>query len=251
MEDDIEILMYNMSRNISEVMENIVRNKLDMDKLTKNEKSRLKIFEEYMDLNATYQSIKNCLIYINSFPFYPRVAKVDYLKFIYSAYLNEIYILQSRISKLTKTIKRCLKEYKEEAGFNIDFNIIDNCTNNAVNRFKKIIEVRGAHVHVKRYTTKNIDNVENYEFISILSAACTSKPSTTPIFLYFLSTHPTSSTLSIYLINPNKLLPTTPAPYTSTRVLGEKVHSSLNLVFIILIAFILTALSNIVHSCLS
>lgn len=166
MEDDIEILMYNMSRNISEVMENIVRNKLDMDKLTRNEKSRLKIFGEYMDLNETYQSIKNCLIYINSFPFYPRVTKVDYLKFIYSAYLNEIYILQSRISKLTKTIKRCLKEYKEDTNFNIDFNIIYNCTNNAVNRFKKIIKVRGAHVHVKRYTTKNIDNVENYEFIS-------------------------------------------------------------------------------------
>lgn len=166
MEDDIQILIYNMSENISEVMENIVKNKLDMDKLTDNEKARLKIFEEYTDLNATYESIKSCLIYINSFPFYPRVTKVDYLKFIYSAYLNEIYILQSRISKLTKTIKRSLKEYKEEKVFNTDFNVIDNSTNNAIDRFKRIIEIRGAHVHVKRYTTKDIDNVESYEFIS-------------------------------------------------------------------------------------
>ena len=166
MENDIQILIYNMSENISEVMENIEKNKLDMDKLTDNEKARLKIFEEYTDLNATYESIKNCLIYINSFPFYPRVTKVDYLKFIYSAYLNEIYILQSRMSKLTKIIKRSLKECKEDKRFNIDFDIIENSTNNAIDRFKKIIEIRGEHVHVKRYTTRSIDNVESCEFIS-------------------------------------------------------------------------------------
>ncbi len=166
MEDDIQILIYNITENISKVIESIERNKFNMDKLTDNEKARLKVFEEYTDLNATYESIKNCLIYINSFPFYPRVTKVDYLKFIHSAYLNEIYILQSRISKLTKTIKRSLKEYKEENNFNADFTVIDNSTNNAIDRFKRIIEIRGAHVHVKRYTTKDIDNVESYEFIS-------------------------------------------------------------------------------------
>lgn len=166
MEDDIEILTYNISQNVSEVVENMAKNKFDMDGLTKNEKARLKLFEEYVDLKATYDSIKNCLIYINSFPFYPRVAKVEYLKFIYSAYLNEIYILQSRILKFTKVIKRTLKDYKEERWFNVDYNIIDSSTNNAIDRFKKIIEIRGAHVHVKRYTTKSIDNVETYEFIS-------------------------------------------------------------------------------------
>lgn len=166
MEDDIQILIYNITENISKVIESIERNKFNMDKLTDNEKARLKIFEEYADLNATYESIKNCLIYINSFPFYPRVTKVDYLKFIYSAYLNDIYFLQSRISKLTKTIKRSLKEYKEENNFNADFTVIDNSTNNAIDRFKRIIEIRGAHVHVKRYTTKDIDNVESYEVIS-------------------------------------------------------------------------------------
>ena len=92
-----------------------------MDKLTDNEKARLKIFEEYTDL-------------------------------------NEIYILQSRISKLTKTIKRSLKEYKEEKNFNADITVIDNSTNNAIDRFKRIIEIRGAHVHVKRYTTKDIND---------------------------------------------------------------------------------------------
>ena len=51
-----------------------------MDKLTDNEKARLKIFEEYTDL-------------------------------------NEIYILQSRISKLTKTIKRSLKEVQRRKKF--------------------------------------------------------------------------------------------------------------------------------------
>mgnify|MGYP004655526813 CR=1 FL=1 len=80
--------------------------------------------------------------------------------------MNDIYILQSRISKLTKTIKRSLKDYKEENNFNADFTVIDNSTNNTIDRFKRIIEIRGAHVHVKRYTTKDIDNVESYEVIS-------------------------------------------------------------------------------------
>lgn len=80
--------------------------------------------------------------------------------------MNDIYILQSRISKLTKTIKRSIKDYKEENNFNADFTVIDNSTNNAIDRFKRIIEIRGAHVHVKRYTTKDIDNVESYEVIS-------------------------------------------------------------------------------------
>ena len=166
MEDNIEVLMYNMSQNISEVIESIVKNKLDMDKLTPNEQARLKIFEEYTDLNSTYESIRNCLIYINSFPFYPRVTKVDYLKFIYNAYLNEVYILQSRISKFAKTIKRSLKEYREEKEFNVDVNIIDKSTNNTIDKFKGIIEIRGAHVHVRRYTTRNTDIVESYELIS-------------------------------------------------------------------------------------
>ena len=166
MKDNIEVLMYNMSQNISEVIESIVKNKLDMDKLTPNEQARLKIFEEYTDLNSTYESIRNCLIYINSFPFYPKVTKVDYLKFIYSAYLNEIYILQSRISKLTKTIKRSLKEYREEKEFNVDVNIIDKSTNNTIDKFKGIIEIRGAHVHVKRYTTIKTDIAESHELIS-------------------------------------------------------------------------------------
>lgn len=80
--------------------------------------------------------------------------------------MNDIYILQSRISKLTKTIKRSLKDYKEENNFNADFTVIDNSTNNTIDRFKRIIEIRGAHVHVKRYTNKDIDNVESYEVIS-------------------------------------------------------------------------------------
>lgn len=80
--------------------------------------------------------------------------------------MNDIYILQFRISKLTKTIKRSIKDYKEENNFNADFTVIDNSTNNAIDRFKRIIEIRGAHVHVKRYTTKDIDNVESYEVIS-------------------------------------------------------------------------------------
>ena len=93
MEEDIQILAYKFSENIIEIIDNIERNKFNMDKLNENERARLKIYGEYIDLNETYESIKNCLIYINSFPFYPRVAKVDYLKFIYTAYLNEIYML--------------------------------------------------------------------------------------------------------------------------------------------------------------
>ena len=166
MEEDIQILAYKFSENIIEIIDNIERNKFNMDKLNENERARLKIYGEYIDLNETYESVKNCLIYINSFPFYPRVAKVDYLKFIYTAYLNEIYILQTRILKLTKTIKRSLKEYIEEKNLRIDLDVIDKSTNNAIDRFKRIIEIRGSHVHVKRYTTKNIDIVESYEFIS-------------------------------------------------------------------------------------
>lgn len=166
MEEDIQILVYEFSENIIEIIDNIERNKFNMDKLNENERARLKIHGEYIDLNETYESIKNCLIYINSFPFYPRVAKVEYLKFIYTAYLNEIYILQSRILKLTKTIKRSLKEYREEKNLKIDLDVIDKSTNSAIDRFKRIIEIRGSHVHVKRYTTKNIDIVESYEFIS-------------------------------------------------------------------------------------
>ena len=75
MENGIEVLIYNMTKNISEVIENIEKNKFDVNKLTENEKARLKIFYEYNDLNETYESIKNCLIYINSFPFYPKVQK--------------------------------------------------------------------------------------------------------------------------------------------------------------------------------
>jgi hypothetical protein len=79
----------------SEPTERLLGNGLKLEFATVKEKGQDKIFFEYMDLNNTYESIKNCLIYINSFPFSKKVSKVDYLKFIYSAILMmSIYFKQ-------------------------------------------------------------------------------------------------------------------------------------------------------------
>ena len=150
----------------AEPQERLYGNGLKLEFATEKEKGQDKIFFEYMDLKNTYESIKNCLIYINSFPFSPKVSKVEYLKFIYSAYLNEIYILQTRICKLTKTINRCLKAYKNDEDFKSDYDKLEKATKVASKFFKSLIVVRGDHVHKKRYDTMEMNKVSGYEYVS-------------------------------------------------------------------------------------
>lgn len=104
------------------------------------------------ELKEAIYRLNEYFYYSDQNPFYKKVSYVRYSRFIYESYLNDTYILQTRLIKLinvTKGEKR--------------FNFFESETKAIEEKFSKVIKLlqkitkdkRGEHVHQKRYNDEN------------------------------------------------------------------------------------------------
>lgn len=123
----------------------------------------LKVFYGFSEITNTREAVFLCRTLINTAP--PRSKKIQkdaYIELIISSYLHEIYILQLRLFKYLKTLKRIYK--------NIDDgtikNNLDSLDRYVKKAFEGIVGTRGSHVHERRYSDESLKWLSSYTLLS-------------------------------------------------------------------------------------
>jgi len=116
------------------------------------------------EIMNTIETIEEISIYVRVFPHNKQnISRLNYLKYHVNNYLNEIYILKNRLNAYLTTISRAYSksEYKDQVSETIVpiFELIAQV-------FKSYIEIRGSHVHEKRYSDKEFSRLSTLELLS-------------------------------------------------------------------------------------
>lgn len=87
-----------------------------------------------------------------------RVPKHEYLKFLIGAYLQEVYILEQRLTAYATKIGRAYKPRFDATAI----------LQSIQKTFGSMVQLRGEHVHSKRYEDKRIDILQGLAFVESL-----------------------------------------------------------------------------------
>lgn len=117
-----------------------------------------RLFEGFSEIHSSCESMKNTEVYLRRFPFSgTRITLPGYLKYHVENYFNEMYIFEQRVLKYLTQIGR---EYRSDsrhakvlAATRPLFRLVDQ-------ELKGIVDTRGRHVHVHRYTNEDLERLE-------------------------------------------------------------------------------------------
>ncbi len=141
---------------------------LELQKKFMPNKSPENIGFKIFELKEAIYRLEEYLFYSDENPFFDNVSYVKYSRFIFESYLNDVYIIQNRFRSLINSIK------KDNAFTFTDNEIMDleNYFASSVNKIRKISkDIRGNHVHNKRYNDKDLlitDCMERFNKINML-----------------------------------------------------------------------------------
>lgn len=93
-----------------------------------------------------------------------RIKKDDYLKFLIGAYLQEMYILEQRMTSYATKISRMYKTFSNA----------ESLVHAVRHSFASIVRTRGGHVHAQRYSDEKLDMLSGLSLISAYEAEFTS-----------------------------------------------------------------------------
>ena len=117
----------------------------------------------YVEIENSYEVLPDVAIYIRRFPSnLGGIPKVRYLQYHIGNFLNEVYILQQRLDAYTKTVTRSYRKDDRLKAMEAQLNSL----NKYLSGFSRIVEVRGSHVHVVRYSDEGLDRLSLYELLS-------------------------------------------------------------------------------------
>lgn len=117
---------------------------------------------KYTELKESLERLKLCLRFFSRIQNYKTISKLEYIRYHYEFYLNEIYIFSERLDQLFNFLfKKCQKANLIEEGKRIreiKININDALRN--------IVKVRGLHVHKRRHRTNKLDQLQTLHTLS-------------------------------------------------------------------------------------
>ena len=118
--------------------------------ITNNDFFNIKI--SIFELKEAIKRLNHYIYYSDTNPFVDNISYVDYARFIYESYLNDVYIIQTRFRKLINSVK-------EEERFDLEEKELEKLENDytsVINKLRKITkDKRGEHVHNRRYNDED------------------------------------------------------------------------------------------------
>lgn len=113
-----------------------------------------KIFDGFIEITASLQTLEDIAFYISRFPFSDeKITPERYLQFHVEAYYSEIYILSERLKKYLKLLER---RHRDKPAFQFIKNTSDDLSSLLETSLKPVITLRGKHVHETRFKDDNI-----------------------------------------------------------------------------------------------
>jgi hypothetical protein len=138
-------------------------------KRSKKEDFISKIFKGFTEINDVLERLQNIELYVRRFPYAASsVTRLQYLKYHFENYLNEVYILRERLNSYLTSIKRLYR--KDPRKHEID-ELVKNIRKTISGSLGSVIEVRGAHIHEKRYDDDDFARLRTLELLIIGDSA--------------------------------------------------------------------------------
>jgi hypothetical protein len=94
------------------------------------------------------------------------VTRLEFLTFILEASLNEFYIFSQRLDTLFKVIA---KKYRNDHQFAALHRFLPRMSNIVIKTLKPIVEIRGAHVHQRRFSSGD-EKIKRAQTLELLVA---------------------------------------------------------------------------------
>jgi len=120
----------------------------------------IKLLMGYFEILESYQCLSDFELYFRRFPSKTMVTKYRYLKFLVDSYLNESYILEQRLSTFLVVVK---KTYIQNQLYRNLYTVLTQLQQAVDFALKNIHDVRGAHVHQKRYSDNHLEMLSVFE----------------------------------------------------------------------------------------
>jgi hypothetical protein len=122
------------------------------------------LFRPLSEILSSIESIENIGIYSKSFPFKRQgISQYSYLRYHIENYLNELYLLQNR---LTAYLAKIEKAYRKSEISDYVLSITIPLRTVVTNSLKTYTEARGYHVHEYRYSDNDLDWLSTLELFS-------------------------------------------------------------------------------------
>jgi len=137
--------------------------------LTRPEQIAMDLFNGFLEVSHSYDRLLDIEVYASRFPYgNTRITRMGHLRFVVEAYLHESYTLAERLESYPKVITRRLGKLHPD----IDYaRACKNAQDFAKAALKNIVDVRGSHVHQRRFSTPDLDHADMYDLFRTLNDA--------------------------------------------------------------------------------
>lgn len=121
-------------------------------------KNHLQLLSYYTsEIQTTLDTMRDIEFYMRQFPYdQDKIAKHRHLQFHVEAFLNELYILQERLTRFLKFIER---QHRKDPRLGLVKDTCDMLNNFVVQSMRKGIAIRGSHVHKWRLSDNDIERL--------------------------------------------------------------------------------------------
>ena len=122
---------------------------------------RARLIRDFGEISSSYEALQDIALYISRFPYRDtRITRPGHLRYHFEQHLNEIYILRGRVVDCCKRISRA---YRSDRAQRHVQSHMDAAIHTVESTLTNIVGVRGAHVHVRRFTAPDIERLELLE----------------------------------------------------------------------------------------
>jgi hypothetical protein len=122
------------------------------------------IFCGFTEISDTFESLEfsKKLLSVES-PRSKKIAKEKYLKFVVNTYLQDVYILKERLNTYATQIQRMHKKMGRNDLANKHIEPLYKLVKDA---FQNLVDIRGGHVHARRYTDVGLSQVSSFALVA-------------------------------------------------------------------------------------
>lgn len=152
---------------VGEVLRNML---FDLDgprhtssKFSQTERLIGELFFDFTEITKSYLSLRDIEIYVRRFPYRDTdVSRSRYLRYHVENYLNEVYILQERLTKHLTIIERRYRKSQRIQEIKAKLDPLYKLVSLSLDG---IISIRGSHVHRVRFSDEDTERLEIFELI--------------------------------------------------------------------------------------
>jgi len=127
------------------------------------------VFNGFMEIFNSNHNLVDIEFYIGRFPYENSIyensiiVRSRYLRYHIENYFEEIYILKNRMCAYPKLINRAKSKYFGSSDIT---KLVDHLEQKVEEDFKKLVGIRGRHVHKRRYDDKDLRQLETWEILA-------------------------------------------------------------------------------------